>query len=214
MPNTGLVSWSYIAGPDRAACLSDVIGSMYKEWRPFTDKEIRLRICGKSTRDVVNVSGSMSHVYHDKVSINHRQVSYCSSVSLSCTTLRIQIIKYHEDGRCIQDVNCNNDLIQCLLPKQESSEFPISHSANYVSIKIKETGASKGKGVRLTLGKNGGLQYLGGPTQIAALYNKFCSVIFNSMSTCEFKRHLSRSHGMTTYGFPSGINRSTTSKDA
>ena len=115
-PTIAYSTWSYISAKGMIQPLYEVIKRMYTEWRPFTKEEIQLSISRASHKPIIMIKGTMASIYHDKVRIDKDQISFCSSVSFACTTLRIQVIKSTDHMPCIRDVACTTQMIQSLLP--------------------------------------------------------------------------------------------------
>jgi hypothetical protein len=91
-------TWNYVSGVGMVEKIMRVITGLYMKWRPYADTEIKLSVCSQSVKLLIKVSGTMSSIYHDMVQISSNQVSFCSSVSFGCTTLRIQVIKHTKTG--------------------------------------------------------------------------------------------------------------------
>ena len=121
-------TWNYVSSDVMGEQLRDATASMYRRWRPYyTDAEITLSTCIQSTNPMVRVTGTMSSIYHNMVQISAAQVSFCSLASFSCTTLRIQTIRYIEAGIDIHNISCNNELIHSLVPLQELESIQVCH---------------------------------------------------------------------------------------
>ena len=95
------------------------------------------------------------------------QVSYCSSVSFACGTLRMQVIDNKGHTLNMRDVVCTEKLVSSLLPHQWNDTFSVTHNTNWVSIKMHSDKADGAIGARITIGKNGGMQYLGRMDQVS-----------------------------------------------
>lgn len=206
-PTIAYSTWSYISAIGKVGSLESTIESMYARWRPYTKKEIQLSISDKSQRPIVKVSGTMSSIYHDNVRISTNQVSYCSSVSFACSTLRIQVIDNRQATVNIRDVMCTQRLLSCLLPCQHKESFSVTHGSSCASLKMHKERIANPGGARITIGKNGGMQYIGRMNQVCDSYLVLCRIMRENMSTKEFRKHLSRSHIMKTHSFPDGISR-------
>ncbi len=78
----------------------------------------------------------MSSIYHDKVCIDPNQVSYCSSVSFACSTLRIQVINNADAMPLIRDVVCTQQIIQSLLPCEQTEHYSVTMMMNNRNFKV------------------------------------------------------------------------------
>ena len=67
--------------------------------------------------------------------------------------------------------------------------------------------AEMNKGARITIGKNGGMQYMGRMIQVSESNLVLCHILSRNMHVSEFMQHLSRSHEMMTHTFPEGVRR-------
>ena len=85
--------------------------------------------------------------------------------------------------------------------------MPVSHSSNCVSLKMQKDEIDTNKGARITIGKNGGMQYLGRMNQVSESYQALCHIMSRQMNGREFMQHLSRSHEMMAHTFPEGVRR-------
>jgi hypothetical protein len=206
-PTISYSTWSYISASGMIEPLYEVIKHMYTAWRPFTRKEIQLSISNVSHVPIVLVKGTMSSIYHDKVCIDPNQVSYCSSVSFACSTLRMQVITNTDATPFIRDVVCTQQIIQSLLPSEQTKHYSVTHKSSSVFLKMHTDDSHMNKGASITIGKNGGMQYLGRMNQVCESYLVLCNIMSRHMHTPEFIQHLSRSHEMMAHTFPEGISR-------
>ena len=151
--------------------LLETIERMFRQWRPYRVTEIKFYICTKSHKAMVLVSGTMASIYHDKVRISPNQRSYCSVACFAGTTLRIQVVKGTAYSLDIQDVVCNNHLIRALLPEHQD-DIVVRHQNNCVYIMWPIELAGTNRGPRITIGRNGGMQYVGRMNKVPNSYAK------------------------------------------
>jgi hypothetical protein len=196
-PSLAYGTWNYIAANGMAEELCRTIEHEFRRWRPYNHKEIHISVCSESRKPMVSISGTMTAIYYDNVEIAREQNSYNSVASFSGTTLRVQVITNESNSFAIQDVVCNNNLIQTLLP-QTSGNPTIRHQNNCASVKWLTGRIGTGTGPRKTLGKNGGLQYVGRIDKVADSYAKICVLIRENMHTDKFRLHLSRANIKST----------------
>jgi hypothetical protein len=209
-PTVSYSIWSYVAAYGKVLDLKNVVSKAYAQWRPYSKDEISISICNKSTHPLVQVKGNLACLYHDMVRIHSNQISYCSTVSFAQTSLRIQTIEYNNGTVNIRDVALSEELIHSLLPQPSNDSSArravVSHAAKHVSIKVPR---GTGGGASITIGCNGGMQYLGRMDQTCIVYTIFCNIVRQGMQTMEFKGHLSKAQYMTSSSFPNGIQRTT-----
>ena len=204
-PTVNYSKWMYTSKHMSAHAVKEYLEYAYRAWRPFNSTEITLTL--EQIRGVLHVivSGSLCGVYHDCVPVPATISSHCYSLSLGSSTLRIQVLRWNNNELSMDDVSCNIDLLYRLVPRSRAHPIEVDHLTKYVSLKYL---TSLREGPKITLGKNGGLQYHGAVNHVAHMYIELCKCMHQSMHTDEFIECLQRAHLMDSYYmYPSGVPR-------
>ena len=209
-PTVSYSKWNYVASKGKADALCERLKQLFQDWRPYTEVELKVNVLTSSTKPTVQVSGKWAAIYHDKVRDGPEQVSYCSVVSFAETTLRLQKVTTSAGCVDIKDIALNVNLVHSLMPVIEVHPLVVRHTIAASTMKLLRGNRS---GASITLGANGGLQYLGRMDQACKVYTRLCALLRSSMTSTEFTRHLSRAHYITGHVFPSGVSRGAAQPD-
>jgi hypothetical protein len=203
-PTVNYSKWIYTSEHMSSAALKDHLEFAYRAWRPFNRTEICFAFEQIKGVHQLIVSGSLCGVYHDCVQVPVTIASHCYSLALGGSTLRIQVLRWNDNKLSMDDVACNIELLYRLVPKFRSQTVEVDHLNGCVSLKYL---TSVRDGPKITLGRNGGLQYHGAVNHVAQMYTELCKRMHQSMCTDEFIDCLQRAHLMKSYIYPSGIPR-------
>jgi len=157
--------------------------------------------CPAKEPTTIKISGTMAHYYIAKCGV----VAKLQSVSMGGSLLRVHQIRDFRKSPKITDICMNISILKSLTHGKHTS-MSVETGNRCVTVKC-HTNRSLGAGPSLTVGENGGFQWIGSPNDISESISSIFAVMNKNMRSREFIEVISRSRSMIRYIYPSGIKR-------
>ena len=184
------------------------VTSKCHEFRPYSPDELRVvYTCG--TFSGVIISGGLSHIYALLVSLPDDIIVQPQTTSIGSCTLRVQLIRHSSTVPSIDDVCVNGAIVSSLLDdSNESSAYRVIQDHNKTSIKFVTSLSGRSHGPRLTVGYNGGIQYIGSYRYTSSSFHTMYTLMSVNMGSPLFIDAIRTSDVMSSYVYPLGVSRS------
>eukprot|EP00978_Attheya_sp_CCMP212_P010555 scaffold25642_cov73-Attheya_sp.AAC.2 len=204
-PTVAYSQWKYTSHIMDAQTMCYHIRTMYRSWRPFNDKELRISLC-KDDCNSVHVSGDMAAIYIDNVRIPDCNIrTTCTSLGLAGSTVRFQVIDHSAPVPVPVDIACNIELLRSTLPEDITHrEVIVKNSITHIRVQARMVTNNRPS---ITFGKNGGVQYRGKVEHVAKTYYTVLKFVSSNMNSTGFISSMVESNTMANYIYPSGIPR-------
>ncbi len=155
----------------------------------------------------VTVSGTLaSHMI--QANISNEVGAKISSVSMGGSTLNITLLRNDSLGRLVIDpVIMNSKLVGSLMSdsSEDTTRVQVTKEIRKCTMKFKRVAKDAVAGPSLTIGENGGFQWVGNPGCLSSTMLQAFTHMSNRMSSVEFKAALSRSQVGVLGAYPSGV---------
>jgi hypothetical protein len=149
--------------------------------------------CPLNKPDTIEISGTMAHYYMPRLGIESRM----KHVSLGGSVIRIHQVRDFVTHPKVVDICMNMEILGSLVSGVRS-RLSIERTSRCVKLKY-HTGTSLGLGPSLTIGCNGGFQWLGNPTHIAESLSVMFAFISKDTMSKQFVHSISKSTSMERY---------------
>lgn len=147
------------------------------------------------------ISGTMAHYHILKTGIKAKM----KNVSLGGSVIRVHQIKDFTSSPKVVDICINMSILKSLARGSRTDITPEIFN-NYVKFKY-HTNKAKGLGPTLIIGRNGGFQWTGSPSNIAESMLALFAFMSSNIRTKSFIEAVSASSCMIKYIYPSGVAR-------
>lgn len=166
--------------------------------RGFDKYQLRVQI-DVSDPSYILMSGVLAHWYAARIAYR--------SIIVSCS-LGSSVIQVHRiSHRSVDRLSVSIDLIRVLVgPSGIREHCIVTHRKRKTVVKFPHPG-DRDKGPSLTLGCNGGFQWIGNPMDISRTLAEFASLVEEAASRQEFIGCISRLSTIQGALYPSGISR-------
>jgi hypothetical protein len=132
-----------------------------------------------------------------------------SSVSMGGSILNVTILQPNEDGVCVTPVIMNINIIRSLTHQTNKSVLGMQFYPEMRKVRVKfvNMSSSQLRGPSLTLGMNGGFQWIGSPSRLSDTIVQYFRYAANKMATPEFSRALKMLVIGISSVYPGGVPR-------
>ena len=200
------------------SCNADVLNSVIAEMRRYASRAshaplMKSQLEFKETRmpdgtTLVKVTGPLCTYVADSP-IGKRVGLRLSSLAMGASTLNITVVRSTHDGHHIMPVLMNIRLIYAITSctSKISENIVCTRERNKVVVRFLRNVNGHMTGPSLTLGVNGGVQWIGNPNSLASSFTDFIRCVSESMKESEFINVVELSNIGTMTEYPAGVTR-------
>lgn len=192
---------SVIAGDVRSSVSS--VESELRRLRVFTKTEMRVTP-DHEAMDYVQISGTLAHWYARRSRYAWKPVS----CSIGSSVLQVNRIDIKGTGQIVQRLGIKIALINTLVQSvPEGLWCMVEFNSNKVVVKF-TCSSDSSRGPTLTIGRNGGFQWMGHPRELCRCLHMFAQLVEHNIGSNDFVSVASQLPVDTRPVYPSGIGRS------